>query len=95
MRKYRTQLEEKINKIDKENYVVMDTLRQEMFEMINENNLNIDPNIMKKIARSGSKRELRYLLFQIKKLYNLKFEDIDRTHKSIYAILTPMGNQMR
>lgn len=94
-KKYKMQLEEKIGKIDKEKYTFMNCLKQEMFEMINENQLTVDQTTLKKIVQSNSKRELKYLLIQIKKAYNLNFDDIDKTHKSIYAILTPMGNQMR
>jgi len=95
LKKYKIQIEEKVGKSDKKKYENMDHIKQDMFEIIAENNLFVGKDLMQKIAHSHSKRELRYLMLQVKEKYNLSLEDLERTHKSIYAILTPMGNQMR
>lgn len=95
LKKQRYFIEEKLSKFDLDKAIKMEDLRNFLFDFIAKNNFYVGEDFFKKISVMNSKREFKYLMYQLKEKYKLKFEDLERTHKSIFAILTPMGNNIR
>lgn len=95
LKKQKYFIEERISKFDIDKAIKMEDLRNFLFDFIAKNNLYVDKAFFKKISVMNSKREFKYLMYQLKEKHKLTFEDLERTHKSIFAILTPMGNNIR
>ncbi len=88
-------LNKRLAHTDLEKAKEIDALRDALFQFIHENNLNVWKAFLKEIAQANSKRQCKYLLYQLKELYKLNLHDLENTHSSLFALLVPMGGKVK
>lgn len=86
LKKIKSKLEEHLSNTDKAKYEKVEDLRQKMFKLISEKNIQVDATFMKQIAIQNNINSLKYLLCQLKEKYNLNEQDIENTISSVRSI---------
>lgn len=86
LKKIKSKLEEHLLSVDKIKYEKAEELRQKMFKLISEKNIQVDATFMKQIATQNHISNLKYLLYQLKEKYNLSEQDMENTISSVRSI---------